>query len=110
MIVLQETSELQNIKVTLKSDNVTSLIIRNELTNVSETIYPDSFVFAGYYTIIQAILPIKENQNYQLTIVDGLNVVCRERIFCTNQTTEDYSINNNEYTEHSSNNDFITYE
>ena len=110
MIVLQETTDAQNIKVTLKSDNVTSLIIRNELTNVSETIVPESFVFAGYFTIIQAILNIKENQNYQLTVVDGLNVVCRERIFCTNQTISDYSVNDNEYTEHQSNNEFIIYE
>jgi len=110
MIVLKETNQTQNINVTLKSNNVTSLIIRNELTNVSTTIIPESFVLGGYFTIIQATLPIKENQNYQLTVVDNLNVVCRERIFCTNQTTPAYTINKNEYVEHDSNNEYIIYE
>jgi hypothetical protein len=44
-----------------------------------------------------------------LTILNGTDVVYRDKIFCTNQIIEEFSINKNVYTQRTSDNEFIIY-
>ena len=44
---------------------------------------------------------------YNLEIKAGDELIFRDRIFCTNQNVFTYSVNNNQYTENSNDNDFI---
>ena len=39
---------------------------------------------------------------------ENREIVYKDKIFCTSQNLDNYSINNGDYTQHSSNNDYIT--
>jgi len=43
-----------------------------------------------------------------MTILDGTDLVYRDKVFCTNQTIETYSVNKDEYVENQQN--IIFYE
>jgi len=42
-----------------------------------------------------------------LTIKTGADVVFKDKIFCTNQTVADYTVNNSQYTPNDTTNEFI---
>jgi hypothetical protein len=45
-----------------------------------------------------------------VTIKDGTNIVYRDKIFCTNQNLETYSINKDAYVQHTTTNEYKIYE
>jgi hypothetical protein len=55
----------------------------------------------------QATLTLVQGRFYTLTVLNGTDEVYRGRIFCTNQTVSEYSINNGEYVQHTSDDDFV---
>ena len=63
-----------------------------------------------YYLSISKILVLKDNHFYTLNILNGSTVVYTDKVFVTNQTIATYSINNGEYVQSSSNNDYVVYE
>lgn len=50
---------------------------------------------------------LKESSFYTLEVKEGSNVIFKDKVFCTDQTISDFSVNYNTYTEHSSDNEFI---
>lgn len=115
MIILQESANAQIIKFIPRrwvSGNNYNVKIINETTNTS--VYnanTTGITETLYYNSYSAAFPnLKENIYYNLIItgVTVAGVVFKDRIFCTNQTLADYSVNHNQYTPQSSDNEYIT--
>tara|TARA_R110000744_G_scaffold17209_2_gene46850 strand:+ start:251 stop:601 length:351 start_codon:yes stop_codon:yes gene_type:complete len=115
MIILQDTDSTQVIKfiprrwVTGRNYNIN---IINETTNTDAyNVNSTAITETLYYNSYSASFPnLKENIFYNL-IITGITVagiVFKDRIFCTNQTVLDYSVNNGEYTQQASSNEYIT--
>jgi len=115
MIILQETGTSQTFKVIPRSYTADTMIIEEEGTNapVSYAITPTRVDYdgnsdtTGTYLSVSKIVSLTEDRFYTLTIKNGSTVIYKDKIFCTNQTVSDYTINNGVYTEQSSDNDYI---
>lgn len=106
MIKLREQLTAQDVKFIPRVFDADTLILRNEASNETQSI---AFTPTNelYYMVANVILDLKENNFYQLTVMNGSDVVYKGKVFCTNQAFDEYTINENEYVERSSNNDFI---
>jgi len=109
MIILEETGTAQTFKIVPRELVADSMIILNELTDVSDT-YVITPTVDRYYLVIEKVLNLKEGNFYTLEVKNGSEIVYKGKIFCTNQSISTYSVNNNEYTSYSSTNDYVTYE
>ena len=109
MIVLKESATSQEIKFIPREMAVNVLSFVNETTG-EETLYNVTYSTDRYYLVVDATFDLKEDNFYKLTALNGSDVVYKDKVFCTNQTIEDFTVNNNAYTSYSSDNDYITYE
>lgn len=107
MIILQETPSVQDFKIIPRSYFADSMKIKNETTG-EELTYTITTSIDGYYLTFSKAVTLKEDTFYNLTVLDGSDIVYKDRIFCTNQTTSTYTVNNNEFTSNSTDNDYIT--
>jgi hypothetical protein len=108
MIVLKEIGTAQTVRfIPTRRSSGTSLILKNESTNVSTT-YSITTSQTSYYATFSKILNLKEGHFYEMTILDGTDLVYRDIVFCTNQTISTYSVNKDEYVENTQN--IIFYE
>lgn len=112
MIVLQESASEQTLRFILReftSGATYNVTIKNELTN-SEVYNQDVTTIASnlYYNTFTGTFSLKENNYYTLTIKSGTDVIYRDKIYCTNQTVTDYTVNQSEYITHSTTDEFIT--
>lgn len=132
MIVLTTSTSEQTIRVIPRSypaDIV--LVLRDEITNeVTNYAIEDptwninnddwqladyNWQFSGFsedkgYLVINNSFALVENHFYELTIknASNSNIIYRDKIFCTDQTISDYSVNDGVYTtENSYDNDYI---
>ena len=115
MITLQESGNSQTFSFIPRSysnSNTYTIDIVSESQNKS--IYSattSTFTLVDYYYQYSAIFSnLKQDNFYMLTISHGTSVVFKDKIFCTNQSVQDYTVNNNEYTEVTSTNEFVFYE
>ena len=109
MIILEEIGTAQTFKIIPRELVADSMVILNELTDVSET-YAITPTVDRYYLVIDEVLNLKEGNFYTLEVKNGSEIVYKGKIFCTNQSISTYSVNNNEYTNVTTDNDFIIYE
>lgn len=109
MKILTTSTDAQELKVIPRNYVSTITVkLRNESTNavttdtgISATTDKGYLVFSNNYTLT-------ENIFYELEILDGLNIIYKDKIFCTDQTLPTYTVNKDEYTtENSYNNDYI---
>ena len=135
MIVLQKSSLTQELRVIPRVYPERIVVtIRDEVTNETTEIgsfldgygyyvrvindrgtYEENllmgeiaYLYEKGYMIIRDVFNLVENHFYNLTITDGTSVIYRDKIFCTNQTISEYSVNKDEYvTEDSYDNDYI---
>lgn len=113
MIVLQNTASSQTINFIPREyetsvSNIYNISIINETTNNS--VYDEdtnSFTLNDYYYQYSDTFTLVEDTFYNLTIKKSGNIIYKDKIFCTNQTVSDYSVNYNEYEEQETTNDFI---
>ena len=111
MIVVQELPVAQNFRFIPRYGVPTSLTITDENTNISTLITNPNFFVGGYYFIGSAILPTLENHFYWAVFRNQANeVILKERMFCTNQNIDTFSVNHLDYVSNQSTNDFIMYE
>tara|TARA_R110000851_G_scaffold134847_1_gene270184 strand:- start:239 stop:496 length:258 start_codon:yes stop_codon:yes gene_type:complete len=85
------------------------MIIEDDAENTSVTIDITPTI-DRYYLSVSEVLTLVEGRFYTIKVLNGLDVVYKDKIFCTNQTVSSYSINDNEYVQHSTNNDFVIIE
>lgn len=109
MIILLESVLSQTFKFIPRSLDADSMIIEDDAENTSVTIDITPSV-DRYYLSVSEVLTLVEGRFYTLKVLNGLDVVYKDKIFCTNQTVSSYSINDNEYVQHSTNNDFVIIE
>jgi len=107
MIILKPVSTSQIIKFIGRGEACTKLILRDEQDNTETTIVTD-FSVSSYYLAASLVFDLKEGRTYNLTAYNNTDIVYKDKILCTSQTESDYSINDGEYIEHSTNNDYIT--
>jgi len=109
MIILKEQEAAQNLYATIDGLEADAIVLRDEEANTEETI-ECVFSIDKYYAVTNLVFPIKQNKFYTLTILNGTDVVYKDKIFCTNQIIEQFSINNDVYTQRTSDNEYIIYE
>jgi len=114
MITLQESTGSQTFSFIPRSyDNAKTYTIEIVSESQNKSVYSDTtstFTLVDYYYQYSDVFSLKQDNFYMLKISDSSGVVFKDKIFCTNQTAEAYSVNNNEYTEVSSTNEFVFYE
>ena len=108
-MILKELLTSQTFKIVPRELAADSMTFTHEETGVITT-YAITPTIDRYYLVISKIIALKENHFYKLTVYNGADVVYKGKVYCTNQTIESYSINNGEYVQSSSNNDYIIYE
>ena len=119
MIILQQSVSSQSFLVIPRSYTADSIDIEEEGTDVvtnytptfSRVDYNDTTDATGTYLKIVDTFTLVEDKFYKLTVKNGSTVIYKDRIFCTNQTgtSLEYSINNGEYVDNATDNDFIIY-
>ncbi len=114
MIVLEESASAQTINLIPRkftSGDSYNVTIVNETTNAEVyNVDTTSIVELLYHNTYTAVFPVKRDITYTLTIKDGLEVIYKDKIFCTNQADlTDYSINSGAYIANDTDNEFITF-
>ena len=118
MIILKEQVGSQTFKVIPRSYTADSFDIKGQegTTNYLVTPVRQDYLgntdATGAYLSLSKVITIKEGQQYKFTLLNGSDVVYEDTIFCTNQTigNGDFTINDSEYTEYSTDNDYVIYE
>ena len=106
MIYLKETLSAQEFKIIPRNYVADNMIITNEFTNVA-TAYAITPLVATYYMVINEILALEENNYYTIKVLNGVEEIFYGKIYCTNQAIADFSINDGEYIQHESTNQYI---
>ena len=111
MIVLQESASAQNLDFiprSFTSGNTYNVTIVNEQTNTE--VYNqdvDTITENLYYNRLNAIFDVKQDNFYMVTVKSGIDVVFKDKVFCTNQAITDFTVNDSQYTEQETTNEFI---
>ena len=109
MIILKEQDTEQNLYATIWGVDADTIILRDEEEN-TETVINCTFSIDKYYAVTSAVFPVKEYKFYTLTIKNGANVVYKDKVFCTNQPINNYSLNNEQYVEHTTTNEYVIFD
>jgi hypothetical protein len=109
MIILQETASAQTFKIIPRTYVADTLLLKNEVTG-DEISYAITITQTDHYAVITKILTLQEGNFYKLTVLNGGNVVYKDKVFCTNQSVSTFSVNNGEFNTYTSDNEYITYE
>jgi hypothetical protein len=109
MKVLTTSESAQEMYIVPRSYASTiNIKLRNESTNEVTTINSVSTTTDKGYLRFSTIYDLLEGYFYELTILEGSSVIYKDKVFCTDQTISDYSVNDGEYiTEDSYDNDYI---
>lgn len=74
--------------------------IKNETTKEIFTIEIETITFVSdiFNVVINGMTFLKENTFYEITFSDNINnIVYKDRMYCTNQNVNQFTINQNEY-------------
>lgn len=97
MINLPQSETEQMISFIPRILEASSVTVTNELSKIEQSFTPE-FYLNDYYLSCYIILDLIENQFYKLEIKDAENnVIYLDKIFCTNQNTDSFSINKDLY-------------
>jgi hypothetical protein len=107
MVILQQVGTEQSIRFIPRTSSYDGLFITDDQTNTEVQVTIASSVQGDYFDTINATFTILQNHFYNLEIRNGNTVVYKDRIFCTNQAVDSYSVNEGKYTSIPSNNEFI---
>jgi hypothetical protein len=110
MIVVQQTNVTQTFNFILRFGSGVTLELTDENTNDTVPV-AGLFTTGDYVHSFSGVLPTLENHFYWAVIKDGGgNLLLKERMFCTNQPIDTFSVNDGEYISNTTTNDFIMYE
>lgn len=118
MIVLKEQGTDQTFKFIPRSYSADTIELTSETLNtttsysvtVSRVDYDGTVDTSGLYLSVTDTFTLKEDNFYTLVVKNGSDVIYKDKVFCTNQNVEDFSVNNGVYSTYSSTNEYITYE
>jgi len=109
MIILRKQNTAQTLTFIPRVMSANTIVLRNETTGTETNIAAD-FYLSDYYITATTVFSLKENTFYNLTIKNGNNTVYKDKIFCTNQANDTYTVNQNQYVANVTNNEFKIYE
>jgi len=109
MILLKEINTEQTFSFIPRELEATTIVLRNETTGKEVSIEADFFL-ADYYLTTTSIFDLKENTFYNLTIKNNDSIVYKDKVFCTNQSSDTYTVNQNQYVSNVTDNEFKIYE
>lgn len=109
-MILKSNSLTQTIYLTPSTINIDSITFTNETTKEVLTYAVSNVVEENYYSVVNLVLALVENESYLMKGFSDGKEVYKTIVFCTNQNPEDFSINNNRYTQRASNNQYKVYE
>ena len=110
MIVVKEQLTSQTFNFIPRYGTPVTLELTGENTNTTQVV-AGTFTAGDYVYQFTAILPTEENRFYWMVLKDANgDLVLKERIFCTNQPIDTFSVNNGGYISNQTTNDFIMYE
>jgi hypothetical protein len=97
MIKLLQSASAQQVSFIPRNMDAYTITLRNESTQV-ETVITPSFFKNEYYLTATSVFTLVQNHFYNFTVKDiSGNIIYLDKIFCTNQTADDYTINNGAY-------------
>jgi len=97
MIILLKSTEAQMISFIPRILEASSVHIINQATNL-EVIYTPEFYTNDYYLTCSIFFDLVELQTYTLIVKDAQgNEIYLDKILCTNQNTDTFSINKDLY-------------
>ena len=108
MKILTTSTSAQTLKIIPREYQANiDVILRDNSTNESTT-YSVATSTSGDYMTFDLTLALVENRFYDMTCKFGSNVSYKDKIFCTDQTIANYTVNEGQYTtENSYDNDYI---
>ena len=107
MIILQDTNTTQTFSIIPRFYTGESISFTSESTGATLS-YAVTPVMDRYYHVKSGVFNLVEGNYYTLKVYDDTNeVVYRDKVFVTNQTIADYSVNDGEYITHTTDNEFI---
>ena len=109
MIILKEQNTAQTFSFIPRELKATTIVLRNETTGTETNIAADFFL-SDYYLTTTTIFSLKENTFYNLTIKNDNDIVYKDKVFCTNQSSDTYTVNQNQYVANTTDNEFKVYE
>lgn len=87
-----------------------TLTITDEQTKETTTVNIISSAIGDYTSTVTAIFNLVEGRFYSLTLLDGTDVMFKDKLFCTDKSIVNFSVNEGKYISHTSSNNFIIYE
>ena len=106
MIILQKSTDPQEIKIIPRASGGDTIVLTDEQTNTATTI-STSFTDEKYYSKTSEVFDLEDNHFYLLEVKKSGEVIYKDRVFCTNQTVLNYSINHDRYTANVTDNEYI---
>ncbi len=108
MKILTTSTSAQTLKIIPREYQANiDVVLRDNSTNESTT-YSVATSTSGDYMTFNLTLALVENRFYDMTCKFGSNVIYKDKIFCTDQTIANYTVNEGQYTtENSYDNDYI---
>lgn len=110
MIILTTTTEEQEFVFIPRSKVFDYVAITDEQTNVTVEIKNYTYTGGNYFDTFAAEYKLVENHFYDLVFINGAVVVYKDRIFCSDQTVSEYTVNKDQYISNATTNEFIVYE
>lgn len=110
IILTTENVNTQRMYFIPRSTTFTNIYITDEQTNTTVELTGYEFSDYDYYIQLRGIFNLKENHFYTIEIKNNTTIVFRDKIFCTDQSTSSFSVNNTQYTSNNTTNTFIVYE
>ena len=110
MILLQETGSAQLVQFIGRSEatGAAKAYFTNEETNTTYTYDVTLSTSTNYTQFTEVLGDLLEDKNYFLIVEQSNTELYRGNVFVTNQSG--YSINNGEFLERTTTNDFLVYE
>ena len=86
------------------------MYLTDEQLNTTLEVTIEASTVGDYYHTLSAVFSLVSNHFYKLELKNGTDIVYKDKIFCTDQPVETYSVNDGKYVSKPSNNEFIIYE
>lgn len=112
MTILLPTTNSQAINFIPREGTIASLSLEREDTNTVESVTIGVILTVENYNQFNvSMTTLLEGKSYILRAYSSSNeLLWSDKAFCTAQTVGDYSINNAEFTENTTNQNYVTYE
>ena len=107
MVILKEQITSQSFKIIPRVNDADSIVITGIEGTNTVAFTPTYF---SYYMVIAGIFALKEGQQYTFSVMKETDIVYKGKLFCTNQVIKDYTVNQSEYIQRVTTNEFKIYE